>query len=116
MLFHRALAHAGYLVVSFDNQGTPVPKGAKWRQIVYGSVGDLSSRQQAAAVRVLAAARSYIDEDRISWTICLPAAGEARERLKAGRSARDSRPPTADVTNGAERGNSLPRFDRKRMA
>ena len=32
MLFHRALAEAGYLVVSFDNQGTPVPKGAKWRQ------------------------------------------------------------------------------------
>ena len=65
MLFHRALAEAGYLVVSFDNQGTPVPKGAKWRQIVYGAVGDLSSRQQAAAVRALAAARPYVDIDRV---------------------------------------------------
>ncbi len=65
MLFHRALAEAGYLVVSFDNQGTPVPKGAAWRNIVYGAVGDLSSKQQAAAVRTLAATRAYVDRDRV---------------------------------------------------
>ena len=28
MLFHRALAEQGYLVVSFDNRGTPALKGA----------------------------------------------------------------------------------------
>ena len=65
MLFHRALAEAGYLVVSFDNRGTPAPKGAPWRKIVYGTVGDLSSRDQAAAVRALAAKRSYIDPARV---------------------------------------------------
>ena len=27
-LFHRALAEAGYVVVSMDNRGTPAPKGA----------------------------------------------------------------------------------------
>jgi dipeptidyl-peptidase-4 len=65
MLFHRALAEAGYLVASFDNRGTPAPKGAKWRKVVYGSVGVLSSKEQAAAVRALAAARPYIDNDRV---------------------------------------------------
>ena len=33
MLFHRALADAGYIVVSFDNRGTPAPKGAAWRKV-----------------------------------------------------------------------------------
>ena len=53
-LFHRALAEAGYVVVSVDNRGTPAPKGAAWRKIIYGTVGDLSSREQAAAMRALA--------------------------------------------------------------
>lgn len=65
MLFHRALAEAGYIVVSFDNHGTPAPKGAAWRKKVYGSVGDLSSAEQAAAVRRLAELRPYLDRDRI---------------------------------------------------
>lgn len=65
MLFHRALADAGYLVISVDNRGTPAPKGAAWRKSVYGTVGDLSAKDQAAAVRALALRRSYIDLDRI---------------------------------------------------
>ena len=64
-LFHRALAEAGYLVVSFDNRGTPAPKGAAWRKVVYGRVGDLSSKEQAAAVRALVAARPYVDAGRV---------------------------------------------------
>ncbi|NQW05281.1 MAG: S9 family peptidase [Acidobacteria bacterium] len=65
MLFHRALAEAGYIVVSVDNRGTPAPKGAAWRKVVYGTVGDLSSKEQAAAVRALAARHSFIDASRI---------------------------------------------------
>ncbi len=65
MLFHRALAEAGYVVVSLDNRGTPAPKGAAWRKVVYGSVGDLSSKEQAAAVRQLAIDRPYIDRERV---------------------------------------------------
>jgi dipeptidyl-peptidase 4 len=64
-LFHRALADAGYIVVSFENRGTPAPKGAAWRKIVYGSVGDLSSKDQAAAIRALAAKHSFIDSSRV---------------------------------------------------
>ena len=65
MLFHRALADAGYIVVSVDNRGTPAPKGAPWRKIVYGTVGDLSSKDQDAAIRTLAARHAFIDRDRI---------------------------------------------------
>jgi dipeptidyl-peptidase-4 len=65
MLFHRALADAGYIVVSFDNRGTPAPRGAAWRKVIYGSVGDLSSKEQAAAIRALAARHAFIDSDRV---------------------------------------------------
>jgi dipeptidyl-peptidase-4 len=65
MLFHRALAEAGYIVLSVDNRGTPAPKGAAWRKVIYGTVGDLSSKDQDAAIRALVARHSYIDKDRI---------------------------------------------------
>ena len=65
MLFHRALADAGYIVVSVDNRGTPSPRGAAWRKVVYGTVGELSSREQNAAVLALAAKHSFIDRDRV---------------------------------------------------
>jgi dipeptidyl-peptidase 4 len=64
-LFHRALAEAGYVVVCVDNRGTPAPRGAAWRKVVYGTVGDLSSKEQAAAIRALAARHPFIDADRI---------------------------------------------------
>jgi dipeptidyl-peptidase-4 len=64
-LFLRALAGAGYVVVSFDNRGTPAPKGAAWRKVVYGSVGDLSSKEQAGAIKALASRHAFIDADRI---------------------------------------------------
>jgi dipeptidyl-peptidase-4 len=65
-LFHRALARAGYVVVSMDNRGTPALKGRAWRKIVYGAVGVLSSQDQADAVRVLAASRPYLDLSRVA--------------------------------------------------
>ncbi|MDQ3170713.1 MAG: DPP IV N-terminal domain-containing protein [Acidobacteriota bacterium] len=64
-LFHRALADAGYIVVSVDNRGTPGPKGAAWRKVVYGAVGELSAKEQAAAARALVARHAFIDGDRI---------------------------------------------------
>ena len=64
-LFHRALTRAGYIVVSVDNRGTPAPKGRAWRKVVYGTVGVLSSQEQAEAVKALLAARSYLDGERV---------------------------------------------------
>jgi dipeptidyl-peptidase-4 len=64
-LFHRALAEAGYVVLSVDNRGTPAPRGAAWRKVVYGSVGDLSSKEQAAALRALTKRHAFLDAERI---------------------------------------------------
>ncbi len=64
-LFLRGLAEAGYIVVSFDNRGTPAPRGAAWRKMIYGAVGELSSKDQAAAIRALAARHSFIDAQRV---------------------------------------------------
>ena len=64
-LFNRALAQAGYVVVSFDNRGTPALKGASWRKVVYGAVGELSSKEQTQAVNVLLGRHPFIDRDRV---------------------------------------------------
>jgi dipeptidyl-peptidase-4 len=60
-----ALADDGYLVASFDNSGTPGPKGRQWRKVIYGSVGVLASPEQAQALRGLAAMHSYVDLTRV---------------------------------------------------
>ena len=64
-MFDRALTSAGYLVASFDNQGTPAPRGREWRKIVYGNVGPLSSQQQATALQSLEKTHSFIDPKRV---------------------------------------------------
>jgi dipeptidyl-peptidase 4 len=63
--FHHALANEGYLIASFDNRGTPAPKGRAWRKVIYGSVGVLSSKEQTEALRKLIAERPYIDGRRV---------------------------------------------------
>ena len=59
------LADDGYLIASFDNSGTPAPKGTHWRKSIYGAVGVLSSDEQAAALRGLAATHPYVDLARV---------------------------------------------------
>jgi len=63
--FHRAIADLGYLVVSIDNRGTPCPKGAAWRRAVAGSLGPLSTEEQAAGLKELARTRPYVDLNRV---------------------------------------------------
>jgi dipeptidyl-peptidase-4 len=65
-IFHRGLAQDGYIIASFDNRGTPAPKGRAWRKIVYGNVGVLSSKEQALALQALERARPYIDPNRVA--------------------------------------------------
>jgi len=64
-LWHRLLADQGYIVASVDNRGTPAPRGRAWRKVIYGAVGELSSREQADAVRVLTRTRPYLDPTRV---------------------------------------------------
>jgi dipeptidyl-peptidase 4 len=65
-IFHRALAQEGYIVASFDNRGTPAPKGRAWRKVVYGSVGVLSSKEQALALQALERMCPYVDSTRVA--------------------------------------------------
>jgi dipeptidyl-peptidase-4 len=63
--FHRVVADMGYVVVSIDNRGTAAPKGAAWRRSIFGSLGPLSTEEQAAALKKLAEMEPYIDLDRV---------------------------------------------------
>jgi len=64
-LWHLMLAQQGYIVASFDNHGTPAPRGRAWRKSIYRQIGILASADQAAAVRAALAAWPYADPDRI---------------------------------------------------
>ncbi|WP_146402427.1 DPP IV N-terminal domain-containing protein [Planctomycetes bacterium CA13] len=63
--FHRVVADMGYVVVSIDNRGTACPKGAAWRRSIFGSLGPLSTQEQAAAIEKLASMRPYVDLSRV---------------------------------------------------
>ena len=64
-LWHRMLAQRGYVVLSVDNRGTPAPRGRDWRKCVYGKVGILAPRDQAAAMKALEERWPFIDRTRV---------------------------------------------------
>ena len=64
-LWHLMLAQRGYIVASFDNRGTPAPRGRAWRKSVYRQIGVLASADQAAAVRAALAAWPCADPERV---------------------------------------------------
>jgi dipeptidyl-peptidase-4 len=64
-LWHLMLAQQGYIVASFDNHGTPAPRGRAWRKSIYRQIGILASADQAAAVRAAVAAWPCVDAERI---------------------------------------------------
>lgn len=63
--FHRVVAEMGYVVVSIDNRGTPAPKGAAWRRVIFGSLGPLSTDEQEAGLKALAKQCSFVDLNRV---------------------------------------------------
>jgi dipeptidyl-peptidase-4 len=67
-LWHRLVAKEGCVVLSFDNRGTPAPKGREWRKSIYRQVGILAPKDQAAALRKTLEARPYLDRERVgAW-------------------------------------------------
>jgi dipeptidyl-peptidase-4 len=64
-LWHRMLAERGYVVMSFDNRGTPAPKGRAWRKSIFHKIGILAPQDQAAAVRAVLKQRPYLDPRRV---------------------------------------------------
>jgi len=64
-LWHLMLAQQGTIVASFDNHGTPAPRGRAWRKSIYRQIGILASADQAAAVRAALAAWPCADPERV---------------------------------------------------
>ncbi|HEY8259541.1 MAG TPA: S9 family peptidase, partial [Gemmatimonadales bacterium] len=63
-LWHTMLTQKGFLVAVVDNHGTPAPLGRAWRKAVYGQLGVVETRDQAAAARALRR-RPYVDPNRV---------------------------------------------------
>lgn len=64
-LYHGSMANDGYIYMSLDNRGTPVPKGRAWRKIIYRKIGLLNIRDQALAAREILK-WPYVDSSRIA--------------------------------------------------
>jgi dipeptidyl-peptidase 4 len=64
--FNRAAAQAGYIVVSFDNRGTPAPKGRAWRKVVYGAIHPVIVHDQSAALKVFLQSHPFADSSRVA--------------------------------------------------
>ncbi|MDP3908749.1 MAG: S9 family peptidase, partial [Gemmatimonadales bacterium] len=62
-LWHQMLAQRGYIVASVDNRGTGA-RGRAWRKIIYGQMGVIETKDQAAAARVIGRL-PYVDSTRI---------------------------------------------------
>jgi dipeptidyl-peptidase-4 len=59
------LLQDGYIYISLDNRGTPVPKGRGWRKSVYRKIGLVNIRDQAMAAKEILKWK-YVDPERIA--------------------------------------------------
>lgn len=65
-LYAGDMAKDGYIYVSMDNRGAPVPKGKAWRKAIYKNIGQINIRDQAMAAKKLLAANAFMDKDRVA--------------------------------------------------
>lgn len=65
-LYAGDMAKDGYIYISMDNRGAPVPKGAAWRKAIYKNIGVINIRDQAMAAKKLLATYTYMDKDRVA--------------------------------------------------
>jgi len=59
------LAEDGYIYMSLDNRGSPVPKGNAWRKAIHRNVGSVNIRDQAMAAKEIVKWK-FVDPDRIA--------------------------------------------------
>ena len=64
-LFHQYLAQQGYIIMSVDNRGTKVPRGAAWRKCIYEKIGITASFDQRDAALRIQDMFDYVDPGRI---------------------------------------------------
>lgn len=64
-LYRGDLSADGYIYISIDNRGTPVPKGRAWRKSIYQKIGQVNIRDQAMAAKEIIK-WSFVDSNRIA--------------------------------------------------
>jgi dipeptidyl-peptidase 4 len=64
-LYNGNMADDGYLYVTIDNRGTPVPKGKEWRKSIYRKIGIVNIKDQALAAKEILK-WSYVDTSRVA--------------------------------------------------
>jgi len=64
-LYAGDMREDGYIYISIDNRGTPVPKGRAWRKSIYRKVGQINIRDQAMAAKEIMK-WSFVDPERIA--------------------------------------------------
>lgn len=64
-LYQGNMSEDGYIYISIDNRGTPVPKGAQWRKCVYRKIGIMNIKDQAMAAKEVLK-WPFVDADRVA--------------------------------------------------
>lgn len=64
-LYRGDMAKDGYIYISIDNRGTPVPKGREWRKCVYRKIGLINIHDQAMAAKEILK-MPFVDSSRIA--------------------------------------------------
>jgi dipeptidyl-peptidase 4 len=64
-LYRGDLSADGYIYISIDNRGTPVPKGRAWRKCIYRKIGIVNIKDQALAAREILK-WPFVDSSRIA--------------------------------------------------
>jgi dipeptidyl-peptidase-4 len=59
------MAADGYIYMSLDNRGAPVPKGREWRKSIYKNIGLINIRDQAMAAKEILK-WPFVDSSRIA--------------------------------------------------
>jgi len=64
-LYDGDMTEDGYIYLSVDNRGTPVPKGREWRKCIYRKIGQVNIRDQAMAAKEIMK-WDFIDTSRVA--------------------------------------------------
>jgi dipeptidyl-peptidase 4 len=65
-LYQGDMAEDGYVYISMDNRGAPLPRGKAWRKAIYKNIGRLNVRDQAMATKKLLEQHSFLDKSRVA--------------------------------------------------
>lgn len=63
--YNGSMANDGYIYISLDNRGTPVPKGRAWRKSIYRKMGQINIKDQAMAAKEILK-WDFVDSGRVA--------------------------------------------------